>query len=108
MTPTVTRISALAEAVTVHAEDDLVITRTTLRPGGDVPWHWHSEVADGFTVAEGEIEIQFSAERSPIRLKTGEQASVAAGLPHRVINAGDGNAVFILVQTGGAYDYKPL
>lgn len=88
----------------------LAVTRTTLKPGGEVPWHRHKVVRDCFTCAEGRIEIQTNTDAPGRVLAPGEQAVVEPGTGHRVLNAGDGDATFVLVQTGGPKDflaYKP-
>lgn len=99
------KANALVDFATLLSGHNLTVTRTTLRQGGELPWHRHAEVRDCFTVAEGMIEIQTDGGAAPLRLGVGAQGSIAPGTGHRVVNAGKGDATFVLVQTGGAHDF---
>lgn len=80
------------------------VVRITVDPGGVVPWHWHSRVADRFVGLDGAVEIETRAPRERIVLRPGDRATVPAQTAHRVSNRGDRPARFLTVQAGGAYD----
>ncbi len=92
-----------------HAErpgfriNELQIGRTQ-----QVPWHYHSVVQDTFFVLEGRIRISLRDPEEQRILGRGETATVAPRRPHRVSNAGDGSAVFLVLQGFGQYDFVPL
>ena len=73
-----------------------------------VPWHCHSSVRDTFYVIEGTIRIFLRDPDEEIVLGPGDTYMVPPGRPHRVVNAGDISATFLVLQGIGAYDYIPI
>lgn len=102
------KASQLVDFETLLNTATLTVTRTTLRQGGEVPWHRHAEVRDCFNVSEGVIDILTDNGAPPLRLAQGEQGFVTPGVGHRVVNAGTSDATFVLVQTGGKHDFLAL
>lgn len=73
-----------------------------------VPWHSHSNVRDTFYVIEGRIRIFLRDPDDERVLGPGDTYMVPPGGPHRVANAGDISATFLVLQGIGEYDYIPL
>lgn len=92
-------------AVEVIAESESVRVRQfTMRPGEAVPWHRHTRVRDVILCLSGQIAIEEEG-LPPRTLEPGQRCDIAAGIDHRVVNAHDAEAVYMLIQSGGAYDF---
>ncbi|MDB5034894.1 MAG: cupin protein [Chlorobi bacterium] len=92
-----------------HAErPGFRISELQISPTQSVPWHCHSNVQDTFYVIEGEIGILLREPDEEVRLGSGDTHSVPPGRPHRVVNAGEISATFLILQGIGDYDYIPL
>lgn len=68
-----------------------------LVPGGFVPRHVHAHQEERLEVAEGRLRLQ-RGRRNEI-LGPGSTASVRSGSRHRLWNAGDDEAVFVVTVT---------
>jgi mannose-6-phosphate isomerase-like protein (cupin superfamily) len=89
-----------------HAErPGFRISELQIGPSQAVPWHYHSEVRDTFYVLEGRIVLGLRVPEERIELGPGETYTVAVRRPHRVTNAGEGSAVFLVLQGLGQYDF---
>jgi quercetin dioxygenase-like cupin family protein len=96
------------ERLSYHAErPGFRITELQISPTQKVPWHYHTNVQDIFYVLQGCLRIFLRVPKAEIRLAPGETCSVAPGRPHLVTNAGEGSAVFLILQAG-EYDFVPL
>jgi len=84
------------------------IAELQLSPTQTVPWHYHSNVQDTFYVVSGSIRIFAHEPEEETLLKPGQTFAVRAGRPHRVTNAGDASAVFLVLQGIGEYDFVPV
>jgi quercetin dioxygenase-like cupin family protein len=73
-----------------------------------VPWHYHSVVQDTFFVLEGRIRVRLRDPEEHRVLGQGDTTTVAPRRPHQVSNAGDGSAVFLVLQGFGQYDFMPV
>jgi len=92
-----------------HAErPGFRISELQIGPTQQVPWHRHTHVTDTFYVLEGEIRVSLRAPEEEVRLGPGETCAVRPGRPHRVTNAGQTSATFLILQGIGEYDYVPL
>lgn len=103
MNDTATDTGILAAETAVES-DGLRVVRLTLAPGGTVPWHWHSVIADRFVCLTGDIEVEQRAPRARYRLAPGEECMVPARTAHIVRNLGPGEARFMVIQGVGKYD----
>ncbi len=83
------------------------ITELQIGPTQEVPWHVHTVVQDTFFVLQGRIRVQVREPDDEMALGPGEPFTVRARRPHRVTNAGEGSAVFLVLQGFGAYDFIP-
>lgn len=83
------------------------IAELQIGPTQEVPWHYHTEVQDTFYVISGRIRVTTSDPNEQICLSVGQTYAVRPGRPHRVTNAGDGSAVFLVLQGLGDYDFVP-
>jgi mannose-6-phosphate isomerase-like protein (cupin superfamily) len=84
------------------------IAELQISPTQDVPWHYHNEVQDTFYVVSGTIRIFARDPDEEVRLMPGQAFAVRPGRPHRVTNAGDTSAVFVVLQGIGEYDFVSL
>jgi quercetin dioxygenase-like cupin family protein len=91
-----------------HAErPGFRIAELQISPSQKVPWHYHNNVQDTFYVLQGHLRIFLRDPKEDVRLAPGETYSVAVRRPHLVTNAGEGSAVFLVLQAGD-YDFVPL
>ena len=92
-----------------HAErPGFRISELQISPTQQVPWHFHSNVADTFYVLDGSIRIFLREPKEEVRLAPGETFTAAPRRPHLVINGGDRSATFLILQGVGEYDFVPL
>jgi len=92
-----------------HAErPGFRISELQLSPTQNVPWHFHTNIADTFYVLEGEMRLFLQNPKEEVRLKPGETFVAVAGRPHLVTNAGKTSLTFLVMQGIGEYDYVPL
>ena len=83
------------------------ITELQISPTQSVPWHAHNQVQETFYVVEGAVRLFLRDPDEDVRLGPGETFSIGARRPHRVTNAGESAATFLVIQRG-TYDYVPL
>jgi quercetin dioxygenase-like cupin family protein len=74
----------------------------------EVPWHYHTKASDTFYVLEGKIRISAQRPNEEVMLAPGEVFQIQPERPHRVTNAGQEPAVFLLLQGVGEYDLVPV
>ena len=92
-----------------HAErPGFRISELQIGPSQEVPWHFHTKVRDTFYVLQGRIRIQLRDPEGEVSLGPGETTTVEVRRPHRATNAGEGSAVFLVLQGMGEYDFIPL
>jgi quercetin dioxygenase-like cupin family protein len=84
------------------------ISELQLSPTQQVPWHCHSHIQDTFYVIDGCLRLSLREPVEEVRLNVGETYSVRPRRPHRVVNAGKGSVIFLVLQGVGEYDYIPL
>ena len=84
------------------------IAELQISPTQKVPWHLHTNVHDTFYVVEGAIRIFLQDPKEDLILRRGQTFTVPPKRPHLVTNAGDGSAVFLVLQGIGEYDFVPL
>jgi mannose-6-phosphate isomerase-like protein (cupin superfamily) len=81
-------------------------TLYTVAAGCEIPWHYHSAVADWYVCREGRVAVEMREPDGVTTLQPGDMADVPVGRVHRVVNSGSGVCRFALVQAGGAYDFN--
>jgi mannose-6-phosphate isomerase-like protein (cupin superfamily) len=93
-----------------HAErPGFRISELRISPTQEVPWHCHTSIEDTFYVLEGRLRIFLRAPEESVEIGPGETwGPVGASRPHRVTNAGDTPATFLVLQGIGDYDFVPL
>ena len=84
---------------------DLRVQILTLAAGEEVPWHFHTNVADTFACLDGPMVVQ--TKTGCHELVAGDTLSVPAGTPHQVAGKDGGRCRFLIVQGVGTYDYIP-
>ncbi len=96
------------ERIEIHLQRPTFrICELQIGPTEKVPWHAHNDVQDTFYVLQGRIRLFMRDPKEDIILERGETYAMAPKRPHLVTNAGDGSAIFILLQDG-KYDLVPL
>lgn len=83
------------------------ITELQISPTQKVPWHYHTNVQDTFYVLQGRICVSLRDPEEQVRLGRGETYAVRPRRPHLVTNAGEGSAIFLVLQGFGEYDFIP-
>ena len=92
-----------------HAErPGFRINELQISPTQKVPWHYHTTVQDTFFVLQGCIHLTLRDPGEERLLSRGETFTVVPGRPHLVANAGEGSAIFLVLQGFGEYDFIPL
>ena len=81
------------------------VTRYGLAPSSQIPWHYHSQVADTYQCEQGEFLVQQRDPDRSLRLRPGDVAQVSARTVHRVVNPGPARCSFRLTQGPGVYDF---
>jgi quercetin dioxygenase-like cupin family protein len=84
------------------------ISELQISPTQQVPWHYHTNVADTFYVLEGRLRIFLQNPKEDVRLGPGETFTARAGRPHLVTNDGERSATFLVLQGIGEYDFVPM
>jgi quercetin dioxygenase-like cupin family protein len=97
------------ERVVYHAErPGFRITEIRINALQEVPWHRHTNIQDTFYVLEGRLRILLRDPDEQVELGRGETwGPVVPGRAHRVSNAGEADATFLVLQGIGAYDFLP-
>lgn len=92
---------------TVVKGSDVQARVFTLAPGEAIPWHYHRQSTDHYFVLEGVLSIS-TREPNVVarRFAVGSSHKIASGTPHLVVNNGDADCRFLLVQGVGAYDWN--
>ena len=83
------------------------ITELQIGPAQSVPWHAHNQVQETFYVVEGRVRLFLRDPAEEVSLGPGETFAIGPRRPHRVANAGEASATFLVIQRG-PYDYIPL
>ena len=92
-----------------HAErPGFRINELQIGPSQKVPWHYHTVVQDTFYVLQGRICVSLRAPEEQVHLSRGETYTVQPLRPHLVTNAGEGSAIFLVLQGFGEYDFIPV
>ncbi len=81
------------------------ISELQIGPTQEVPWHYHTRVHDTFYVLEGRIRVALRDPEAEVILEPGQTAVARIGRPHRVTNAGETSATFLVLQGFGPYDF---
>lgn len=93
-----------SEMVAETAELRMIVL--TLASGQEVPWHWHSEVADHMICLEGPMVVETRAPRETIELAAGQRCTVPPRRAHRVSGKEGGRCKFAILQGIGHYDFN--
>ncbi len=80
----------------------------TLAQDQEVPWHWHTSVADRFFCMQGPMVVETRAPREVFELNPGDTCVVPARRAHHVMGKDGGPCKFGLLQGLGAYDFIPV
>jgi quercetin dioxygenase-like cupin family protein len=95
------------KSVILFKSETVLVRLMTLDPHEIGQKHYHSHIADTQVCVEGRMALCVDDEQ-PVELLPGQQASVSSPHPHYVQNLGAEIARYILLQTGGAYDFLPV
>ena len=98
----------VAAIETLAATAEMQARVFTLAPGEEIPWHFHSAVADWYVGMTGTVVVETRAPRAVHRLGPGAFATVPAKTAHHVANPGPETCRFLLLQGVGPYDFQPV
>ena len=98
----------VANREVVAATPDLRMVVLTLAPGQEVPWHWHSNVADHIICLEGPMVVETRAPRERFELMPGHRCTVPVRRAHHVGGKDGGACKFAILQGIGTYDFNPV
>jgi quercetin dioxygenase-like cupin family protein len=91
-----------------HAErPGFRINELQISPSQKIPWHYHTVVQDTFYVLQGRICVSLRDPEEEVCLARGQTHTVQPARPHLVTNAGEGSAIFLVLQGFGEYDFVP-
>jgi quercetin dioxygenase-like cupin family protein len=98
------------ERLVRHAErPGFRISEIQITPAQEVPWHRHTNIQDTFYVLEGRLRISLRDPDEQVEIDPGHTwGPVHPGRAHRVTNAGEASATFLVLQGIGEYDFLPL
>ena len=89
-----------------HAErPGFRIAELQISPTQVVPWHYHTTVQDTFYVLEGAVRLFLREPEEEVLLAPGETYTIRPRRAHRVTNAGDASATFLVLQGIGDHDF---
>ncbi len=72
--------------------------------GEESEWHHHTELIENVVCLKGVIELQCKNPEVFLQMKPGERKEIKPMRKHRLINLGDAEATYLLVQSGN-YDF---
>ena len=78
------------------ARPDLSVIQERIPPGRGEVRHYHERARQLFYVLQGRLQIEVGM--TPERLGPGEALEVPPGQPHRVFNAAEADAVFLVIS----------
>jgi quercetin dioxygenase-like cupin family protein len=95
------------ERMVRHVErPEFRITELQISPAQEVPWHWHTNIADTFYVLEGKVRVALRGPDEHVELGPGQPwGPIPPGRAHRVTNPGDESATFFVLHGIGEYDF---
>jgi quercetin dioxygenase-like cupin family protein len=91
----------------VLKSSDVLARIFTLAPGDTIPWHYHQHCTDHFFVLEGVLSISTREPALTRKLSVGQSHKIVAGTAHLVVNGGNHDCRFLLLQGVGTYDWNP-
>ena len=92
-----------------HAErPGFRINELQISPSQKIPWHRHTTVQDTVFVLQGRICVNLREPDAQVQLGRGETYTIRPRRPHMVTNAGEGSAIFLVLQGFGEYDFVPV
>ena len=103
-----TRAYAVERRSHYAARPGFRIAEMQISPTQTIPWHYHTRSQDTFYVISGTLRIVMREPEEEVLLTMGQTHSVRPGRPHLVANAGDGSAVFLVLQGMGEHDFVAL
>lgn len=79
-----------------------------LASGQDVPWHFHTNIADAFFCLEGPLLIEYGSRGERVQLNSGDRFEIPPRIPHRTSTVDRAGCRFLIVQGIGEYDFVPI
>ena len=84
--------------------DNAKVASITLVSKEESPWHYHTEVIENIICLSGGIRLETRNPEKNTNLKTGERYLINPKQEHRLVNTGNSDATYLLVQNGN-YDF---
>jgi quercetin dioxygenase-like cupin family protein len=99
-----TSLAEIAGWEVVMEGQDMRAVVLTLAAGQAVPWHYHSDITDGFVCIEGPMVVETRAPRAMHVLMPGQRCEVPPKTAHYVHGKDGGPCKFMVLQGVGEYD----
>jgi quercetin dioxygenase-like cupin family protein len=99
-----TSLAEIAGWEVVMEGQDMRAVVLTLAAGQSVPWHYHSDITDGFVCIEGPMVVETRAPRAMHVLMPGQRCEVPPRTAHYVHGMDGGPCKFMVLQGVGEYD----
>ena len=87
---------------------DVGVQERTLEPGQEIPWHYHTIIADNTYCLEGTVQIELLGPEERMLLSPGQNYAIQMHRPHRITAHGARPCRFLLIQGVGQYDRHPI
>ena len=98
----------MSESEVLIKTENVRVRIMTLRPHEVNDWHYHTEVTDDFFCLTGDILIRMKAPKEERKLTPGQRCQIKIGVIHQVENPNDFEALYLLVQGIGKYDFNAI
>lgn len=89
---------------TLLTQEDYTVSKTTVRAGGETQWHCRTNVRDRFVVVQGVLTVESKVGALIDRAQVCDHHTIEPGVIHHVKNETPDDAVYIMIQSGGARD----
>lgn len=99
---------AMTQGEILLQTEDVLIRIMRLQAHGATPWHRHTAVCDRMLLLEGRVVVECRDPEEVVALQHGDLCTVDSGRAHRVVNAGDRLARYLLIQGVGRYDFDTI
>lgn len=93
---------------TIVQTEDVRVRQMFLDVGAEVPWHYHTQVADTIYCLRGEMKVELAEPQETRFLRSGDGCEMAVGRPHRISVVGDEPVSYLLIQGVGQYDFRKI
>ena len=91
---------------TLVEAENVLVRIMTLAPLEVAPRHAHSEMIEHIVCLSGKLAVSMHRADNEICLAPGQSITIQAGMLHQIKNMTEGASEYLLVQSGGKYDFR--